>query len=314
MPQGSILGPLLFLLFINDLPNCTNKLKFILFADDTNILYSTDDYSSLSISLNNELQKVSKWFNANKLTLNTDKSNYILFHTVKQKQKYNSLENMILKINNTLIERVYCTKFLGVYIDHDISWKTHICYVRKKISQNIGVIGKLRHILPKYILITLYNTLVLPFLSYCNVVWANTYPSKLESLFLLQKRFVRIASSSSYLAHTKLLFNKLFILNIYKLNNYFNVILLFKHRLGSLPNNLCNMLTLNCLVHTYNTRNRMNYHLSTVTKQYELYSFRHKAPSVWNSLPSDITSVKSLNLFKRKLKMYLISIDLAVQH
>ena len=70
------------------------------------------------------------------------------------------------------------------------------------------------------------------------------------------------------------------------------------------------MLTLNCSVHNYNTRKRMNYYLSAITKQYELHSFRHKAPSVWNYLPSDITSINSLNSFKRKFKLYLISNNL----
>ena len=156
------------------------------------------------------------------------------------------------------------------------------------------------------IILTLHNTLILPYLSYCNVVWANTYKSKLQPIFILQKRIVRICSFSSRLAHTSELFIQLNILTIFQLNSYFMAILLFKHKLNLLHSSLSSMFAVNSSIHPYNTRNRNNYHLWPANKNYLLFSFRHRAPLIWNTLPHEIKSIVFLNTFKRKLKTFLI--------
>ena len=217
VPQGSILGPLLFLLYINDLPNTTSIPHFILFADDTNILFSHQDPKTLESMINTELKIISNCFKLNKLSLNIKKTNCIVF-----KNKYSNKPDCDynIKIDNTPIQKVETTKFLGLLIDCNLSWTSHTDHISKIVSKYNGIIRKVRQFLPLTSLVTLYNTLVLPYLSYGALIWADPNNSNLESLFLLQKRVIRTCTNSLWLAHTDPLFSSLHTLkinDIYKL-------------------------------------------------------------------------------------------------
>ena len=124
VPHGSILGPKLFILYINDTCNASSILKFILFADDTNIFYSGVDIQTLCECISRELHKLHVWLSENKLSLNVDKKNYILFGN----RKY--IDNVCISMNNSIITRVRATIFLGVIIDEKLTWKDHISLVR----------------------------------------------------------------------------------------------------------------------------------------------------------------------------------------
>ena len=121
VPQGSILGPLLFLLYVNDMVNCSKLLHFILFADDTNLFFSCKNINELIDTVNGELDKLAEWFRANKLSLNISKTNYILFGFKHGKQ--NMCRDIL--IDGKSIEQVTHTTFLGVYIDENLNWKYH---------------------------------------------------------------------------------------------------------------------------------------------------------------------------------------------
>jgi hypothetical protein len=136
VPQGSILGPQLFLLYINDICNVSEIVKFILFADDTNLFYSDNTVDKVESVLNSELKKLCEWFNLNKLSLNVLKTNYMLFG--KNKGKH----NIAIYMNNSKIDRVSETKFLGVMIDESLTWKSHITYIGNKIAKSIGILYK----------------------------------------------------------------------------------------------------------------------------------------------------------------------------
>ena len=148
VPQGSILGPLLFILYINDLPNVSNILDPIMFADDTNLFYSHHNIKELFTTVNKELQKLGDWFTSNKLSLNTKKTKYIFFHK-------NSIKECIplklpdLHIFNKTIERTSSIKFLGVMLDGQITWNDHIKTIGKKLAKNIGLLYKARVLLDK---------------------------------------------------------------------------------------------------------------------------------------------------------------------
>ena len=151
------LGPLLFLIYINDLPNISTILNFYLFADDTNIYYESSSLDKLESTINRELNKLYLWLNVNRLSLNIDKTNFIVFHPYNKPVK----KRITIKINNkAIIEKEYI-KYLGVLIDSTLIWKHHVSNISKKISCSIGIMYKLRPFLPLKVLKNVYYSLVI---------------------------------------------------------------------------------------------------------------------------------------------------------
>ena len=187
LPQGSVLGPLLFLLYINDFSNCSSVLDLHLFADDANLFYSDKKLSDLELVLNVELQKVHIRLCSNKLSLNVNKSNFVIFHSSQKKQT----STVTLTINNEILKEEKCVKYLGTYIDSNPNWRNQVNYMKKKVNRRIGILSKICYYVNINTLINLYYSLVYPFLIYGLIVWGSTYNSTLNPLYLLQKRVLR---------------------------------------------------------------------------------------------------------------------------
>ena len=161
VPQGSVLGPLLFLIYVNDLPNISDKLRFFLFADDTNIYYDSHDLIELEKTVNQELRKLSQWLNINRLALNVGKTNFVIFRANKK-----IYHNVTLIMNRKAIEQKDHVKYLGVLMDEHLNWKKQIANVTKKISRGIGILAKLRCYLDPKLLKNIYYCIVYSHLSY----------------------------------------------------------------------------------------------------------------------------------------------------
>jgi hypothetical protein len=317
VPQGSILGPLLFLLYVNDIPSSSKHLSFVLFADDTNIFLSHPNLNTLTHTLNKELIQVSNWFKANKLSLNVKKTNYIHF----TKKKHNTPATHIT-IDNTIIHPVDHTKFLGVIIDQNLSWKHHISKTTNQISKNIGILRKLRNTLPKHILFTLYNTLILPYISYSNIAWAITdytleqnrcpwtspYSTRIDSIFKLQKRALRIINNTDFSSPTKNIFHDLKTLNIFDLNKLQTALFMFRYNKHTLPNSFSNFFKKHSDIHNYNTRHAKNYIIASPTSNLIKYSIQYTGPKLWNNLSYNIniTNSKTQHSFNSRLKHHFI--------
>ena len=164
VPQGSILGPLFFLLYINDLARASTFFKCILFADDTNLFASCKSHGELYRRVNGELRRLAGWFAHNRLTLNYAKTEFIDFSKPAPSSSPNNCE---LRIDGKLIRSVNESKFLGVLIDKHISWRAHIGRVLTRVRQTMGLIGRARGFMKGAQLLLLYNTMVLPHLQYC---------------------------------------------------------------------------------------------------------------------------------------------------
>ena len=304
VPQGSILGPLLFLLYINDIVKTSSLLDFVLFADDTNIFYSHSNLNTLVNTLNSELPKVSSWFKCNKLSLNINKTHFMHFKQTTAKVAEIPINIMI---DNLTIEHKESSKFLGVFIDENLSWNSHLRHVTSCVSKGIGIICKLKPFLPQSTLFLLYNTMVLPYISYCNSVWAVCAKTKLLPILLLQKKALRICTGAPHFANSDPLFRNLKTLKITDINTLQVAIFMFKYFNNQLPSPFDNMFTLNNLIHSYPTRSSQNFHLTNPKLLIAHKSIRHSGSDLWNSLSNDIKSCTTLYCFKSKMKTKLLS-------
>ena len=185
VPQGSILGPLLFVIYINDLPHSSELAKFILYADDANIIITGDNELELQRKYNILTTAIEKWVNTNGLLLNVTKTKYMIFSNKK------ILIDLDVKYANKPIERKTSAKFLGVLINENLNWNDHIAALRLKMSRNAGILFKVKGILPIKAMKTLYHCFIHSHLNYCSTIWGLGSKSSLEPLFIAQKRAIR---------------------------------------------------------------------------------------------------------------------------
>ena len=300
VPQGSILGPLLFLIYINDLTTVSENYKALLFADDANLFFTKSDCNDVDYQICNELTKIQEWMNCNALSLNLNKTQYMIYTS-----KGRDAQDLDIKLNGTKIQRVFETKFLGVKIDAKLTWIPHIKFISKKLWKSIGIILKARKKIDTATMKSLYYAFVYPYLSYCNHVWGKTYMTHLKPLVLLQKKIVRIVTGSSYLAQTEPLMKQNKILNINSINDYSRAIFLYNFTRSNLPTMFQNYFDYNREYHPYNTRYRNDLHTASYNLDVRKFSIRAAGPVLWNALPREIRDSPTVHSFKRRLKLYL---------
>ena len=297
VPQGSILGPALFLIYINDMYNSSPDLKFIHFADDTTIFATSNNERVLYETINKGLSAVNKWLKVNRLSLNIKKTKYMLITNSNITGAYR------IRFQNRTIKRTDTIKFLGIMLDDKLSFKDHISYVTGKLSRSTGIINRIAFFLPFPQLLSLYYTLVYPHLTYGVTVWGKASVAGVTRMQGMQRRALRIVAKYHHNARPKLAS----LLNFDSIYRYFTLIKLYKvlkeHNHEYFHDRVMNVQ----VDHGYPTRFKTQLNLTTpfFSKNKCLSSFVYQSISAWNKLPYELKSSHSVTSFKKELKEYL---------
>ena len=311
VPQGSVLGPLLFLIYINDICESSKVLKFFLFADDTNLLYADKDLKVLETVVNTELRKVCDWLVINKLTLNIKKSNFVIFRPHQKSLNFQPEINMLDYDSKQYIplECKEYVKYLGIIIDCNLNWKHHINYVTLKISKTVGIISKLRYYIPNNVLLDIYKSLISPYLTYGEAVWGNAAKVHIQKILVLQKRALRLMNFKSYQDHAIPLFLSTGTLPITMIYVKESSTIIYDILKGDTPETLHKLFTKASKQHNYETKMVANDNLYINFSRLELQrrSFSRVGTLIWNSIDLNLRSC-SKHVFKRKMHQALLNI------
>ena len=304
VPQGSILGPLLFIIFINDLQNATN-LFIKLFADDTFLCAENSNFDLLEREVNLELEKVYEWLSANKLTLNISKSKYMLVTNKKDITR-----NPSISIDGTLLESCEKYKYLGVVIDKNLTWKPQIEHVCKKISKACGAIAKLRHCMSTKLLVEVYHSLIHSYLRYGIMVWGTASDVNLHPLKVLVNRAVRIITSAPFgRVDLDPIYSYLRVLDLEKVYSLETCKYMYKVKKDLIPVVIAKHFRNRSEIlpkHNYNLRNRnqapkIETRLTSSEKSIQL-----RGEKLWADLPDNLKECSSLVNFKKNMKLSLL--------
>ena len=298
LPQGTVLSPILFLLYINDMCNASNALNYLHFADDTTIHASADNIDDLCNLMSRELQFIDKWLITNRLSLNIDKSSYMIF-------SHNAIDtNLTIKIRQTEIKRVSNTIFLGVTLDDKLKFDVHTNNVINKLSRSAGVIFRLAQFIPSDILKMLYFSIYYPHLIYCIQIWGSSNISNVNSLKRVHKRVFKTISRDSNSDDVST-----WLLSIESIFSYFILVKFFKFIRCNHYSYFTDKINALIPVHNHNTRfnSALSFNIPEYNKSLSQKFFLYQSISRWNSLPDHVKYSTSIDIFKHRLKHHLVT-------
>lgn len=308
VPQGTILGPLLFLIYINDLPNCVMHSSTRMYADDTNLTVSGSNIPEIKLMLEKDIQCVVEWLCANKLTLNVIKTEFML---IGSRQRIATLtDNLDLSVNGITLKQTDEIKCLGIKIDENLTWKSQIDTIKKKVATNLRVMRKAKPFLNRQLLISIYHSIIEPYFSYCSVVWDNIDLTLADKLQKLQNRAARIITSAPYSVHTCDVFSDLGWSPLAHNRKCQKAIMMHKIINGCAPSYLTEMFEKQFGSTVYNLRSSdKNIQIPKVRTESYKRSFAVSGSMLWNSLPNSLKNEKILSKFKKGIRTHNFCID-----
>ena len=283
VPQGSILGPLLFSIYVNDLPTAITDVDVNLYADDTELHYCHSDFRQLECILQCAVTQLFIWLVANKLKLSVPKSSSMLIGT---RQRISG-KTLHLSLDSLPLQQVSTVRYLGVYIDQHLTWHQHVEYVLRRVRGKLYSINRLKPLTPT-VLKLLYQAHVLPIIDYCDVVWVPINVGHLKRLERLHSRF------SSYDSARSSAFN----LTLVERRRFHIAIQVYKILKRLSPSYLLSTFRSALSITGRAGRNVHRLYVPAVRLNYGKRSLYYRGTTIWNSLPTSITEMNSLNSFK----------------
>jgi len=264
VPQGSVMGPLLFLIYVNDLP-CASSFQTTLFADDTRLHLSHKDIKMLQLDVQNELDKVDTWMRSNRLSINYNKTAYMILTATRSQNC-----NFEISMNGVRIQQTDSIKDLGVIIDNKLSWKPQISSLCRKLSQACGIVCKIRHFADIKILRLIYFSLFYSHLQYCKIDCGRAYKTVIQPVQVLQNRIMKYMTFSNRTSSASNIFKLLKILKVSDLYQLNLEKFMYKYNADILPSSFDNFFTKLYNIHDHGTRQQVsgNFHHKRVRTDY----------------------------------------------
>ena len=248
--------------------------------------------------INDELCKISSWLEVNKLSLDIKKTHYIVFS-----RKRKSVPTVSIKIDGDSVSQISKTKFLGVFIDSKLNWKSHILHTAKKLSRSIAMLVKAKCLLSRKSLVRLYYLFIFPYSTYCNHIWGSTYKSNLGKITTLQNSVIRIIFNANRYTSIEPLYRLLGIIQFLDNNVYLISPFMFRCILRQVPRCLNSFFATNHDIHFHNTRQSNHLHIPCVKSDLGKFSMRYRGAVIWNTtLQLKISPDTSDAVFSKTIK------------